>query len=98
MWHVGAGGCNHGNVPEHPPFLDPDVPTDEPLIKTRAKILHYITVGYFLEACSGKELSALTNNEFPLKLSFHKWCRARGVKSYKMIDYDRIINHIRSEL
>ena len=97
MWHKGVGGCDHGNVTDRA-YLDPEIPDDVPLIETRGKILHYITVGAFLEATSGKELAALNTKDFPPEAKFQEWCKSKSVKSSKTIHYTKIIQHIKQEL
>lgn len=103
MWYRGTGSCGHGTTA---PALDPDeIGEDqyseeaaEKVQKTRTSILHYVTVGEFLEATSGKELINLTNSDFPKKGVFVKWCKDKSVKGHEGIPYEAIVEHVKKEL
>ena len=103
MWYTGVGGCAHGTAAKagsseggEDQVKDPAVKVENAAVYTR--IVHYVTVGSFLEMRAGKELTALTNNDFPPKEAFTAWCKDHSVKGHKDIPYDQIKNHIKREL
>lgn len=96
MWHAGANRCRHG-ITDSSEAGGPQV-NEEEFSQTRTRILHYVTVGSFLEAHANKELSSLTNADFPSKDSFTAWCKLHSVKNYKDIPYQDIREHIKREL
>jgi hypothetical protein len=103
MWYTGVGGCAHGTSAKAASQGDAEGPVTDPAAKAEnaavyTRIVQYVTVGSFLEMRAGKELTALTNNDFPPKEAFTAWCKDRGVKGHKDIPYEQIKDHIKREL
>lgn len=95
MWYTGAGNCSHGRKCKDAAD-DSEPPKD--LEETKTNILHYVTVGKFLESVSGKELSNLTSQDFPKPTVFSKWCRSKSIKFYRDVPYEEIVEHVKREL
>jgi hypothetical protein len=101
MWYAGVGTCTHSqakNEDHNDPFEDSGCGKSQDLTATKEKILHYITVGTFLESKARKDLSNLTEKDFLSKEEFLAWCKSKSVRNYKTIPYESIKEHIKTSL
>lgn len=60
-------------------------------------IRHTVTVGKFLEDKSGKDLLSLKASDFPVKSEFELWALRKKVP-IKLVDYDKIVEKIKTNL
>ena len=105
MWYSGTGSCSHGSQKPSSRVGQDDISKNslspearEEQNNTYHRIIHYVTVGSFLESKSDKDLTSMSVRDFPSQEVFTAWCKEKGVKGHRDIPYETIVEHIKQEL
>lgn len=94
MWNNG-GKCKNGVRDNRLPKNISDCTPEQ--LEAIQDVRDTVTVGLFLEAASGKDISNIKESDIPDKLTFETWARKRKV-NISSIDYNPVVNRILKNL